>query len=450
MLGVAQWRISSAQQATYAQVARQTRVIADAALRYSIANNDGLKLTTGPTTPATVTMATLMAQGYLGANTPLTNALGQTYIVAITQSSAGMLQPIVASSGGQALPDGGVRAVARMITQFGGAGAFIAVAGSDTPGPTFAIGGSGVRILLSDYGLAPGPGHIVDAVFFDSQSAMTNTDTALHRVATAGHPEYTTMSTAVNMGANAITNASTIQANNNIGVAGFSPTAGIPAGWGGGVHTWDMYAEGGVGVGTGGSLGATITNNGEFISNGGWFRSTGNTGWYSQTYGGGIYMQDGNWVRVYNDKGLYTGGQVQAGSMVSNGRLEAKEFAQIDGLANVGWSCGPNGVLAQAADGSGMVQCKQGVWTLMQGLSDSQQVASPSSSCGFNTTPAYATCPTGYKISGGGYTINSYSPTPGNQASAPWGNQPSGNGWAVKAGFDAGNSCFAAYAICVR
>lgn len=33
-----------------------------------------------------------------------------------------------------------------------------------------------------------------------------------------------------------------------------------------------------------------------------WFRSTGNSGWYSQTYGGGIYMTDANWVRVYNDK----------------------------------------------------------------------------------------------------------------------------------------------------
>lgn len=35
-----------------------------------------------------------------------------------------------------------------------------------------------------------------------------------------------------------------------------------------------------------------------------WFRSTGNSGWYSQTYGGGIYMTDANWVRVYNNKGF--------------------------------------------------------------------------------------------------------------------------------------------------
>lgn len=35
-----------------------------------------------------------------------------------------------------------------------------------------------------------------------------------------------------------------------------------------------------------------------------WLRTSGNVGWYSQTHGGGIYMTDTNWVRVYNNKGL--------------------------------------------------------------------------------------------------------------------------------------------------
>ena len=37
-----------------------------------------------------------------------------------------------------------------------------------------------------------------------------------------------------------------------------------------------------------------------------WFRSTGQTGWYNSTYGGGIYMSDSTYVRVYNGKYLYT------------------------------------------------------------------------------------------------------------------------------------------------
>lgn len=37
-----------------------------------------------------------------------------------------------------------------------------------------------------------------------------------------------------------------------------------------------------------------------YVFSNGWFRSLGNTGWYSQTYDGGIYMTDSTYVRVYN------------------------------------------------------------------------------------------------------------------------------------------------------
>ncbi len=35
-----------------------------------------------------------------------------------------------------------------------------------------------------------------------------------------------------------------------------------------------------------------------------WFRSTGNTGWYHENYGGGWYMTDANYIRNYNSKRL--------------------------------------------------------------------------------------------------------------------------------------------------
>ena len=35
-----------------------------------------------------------------------------------------------------------------------------------------------------------------------------------------------------------------------------------------------------------------------------WFRSTGNSGWYHQDYGGGIYMQDSNFIRNFGSKRL--------------------------------------------------------------------------------------------------------------------------------------------------
>lgn len=39
-----------------------------------------------------------------------------------------------------------------------------------------------------------------------------------------------------------------------------------------------------------------------------WFRSIGTTGWYSETYGGGVYMVDTTWVRVYNSKSFLVSG----------------------------------------------------------------------------------------------------------------------------------------------
>jgi hypothetical protein len=47
-----------------------------------------------------------------------------------------------------------------------------------------------------------------------------------------------------------------------IGALNFPPDTGYPGGWGGGVHTWDLYAEGSVGAGGGGALAAVIDRNG--------------------------------------------------------------------------------------------------------------------------------------------------------------------------------------------
>ena len=49
-------------------------------------------------------------------------------------------------------------------------------------------------------------------------------------------------------------------------------------------------------------------------NNGGWIRTYGNTGWYSQTYGGGWYMIDSSFIRAYNNKNIYTGGIIRSDS----------------------------------------------------------------------------------------------------------------------------------------
>ena len=57
-----------------------------------------------------------------------------------------------------------------------------------------------------------------------------------------------------------------------------------------------------------------------------WFRSKGNTGWYSQDYAGGIHMTDTTWIRTYNGKSFYCSAEMRSNVLSvnqSNGALGA-------------------------------------------------------------------------------------------------------------------------------
>ncbi len=43
-----------------------------------------------------------------------------------------------------------------------------------------------------------------------------------------------------------------------------------------------------------------------------WFRSNGASGWFNGSYGGGVYMEDGTYVRIYNSKALYVPNNIDA------------------------------------------------------------------------------------------------------------------------------------------
>lgn len=446
-----EYSVRDARERLYAQVARQTYAIGLAGSRYVEANHDALVATAGPTTPVVVTTAQLVAGQYLQGGSAALNDFGQAYELRVIKDAAGNLQPLVLTTGGQPIDGDGMRQIARMVTAYGGAGGFIDNTAPDTAGPWVAAGPSGWSAQLSNYGSNPGVGHLADALFFAGLSDKP--DVSLHRTYDPANPQYNQMQTTIDAQGHDIANVGHENLYGTLGTNGLSPTAGLPSGWGGGVHTWDVYAEGTIAAGRGGNVSAWIDPTAGDISIGtgqGWFRSYGNTGWYNQSYGGGIFMSDANWLRVYNDKGFYTGGQVQAGTVVANGRLDTHEYLQVDGQANIGWSCSPNGLTAQASDGSGMAQCKQGVWVLMQGVNDSIQVTSPGSACGNTNTWATAVCPAGYKISGGGYYLTAWRPVSGESGNSPDNNAPSGNGWAVYPGNMVGNTCFAAYAVCVK
>jgi len=71
-----------------------------------------------------------------------------------------------------------------------------------------------------------------------------------------------------------------------------------------------QYTTGTITAGVNIAAGVNITAGGSVTATGAvytsdWFRSYGQGGWYSQTYGGGVHMSDTTWVRVYNNKALH-------------------------------------------------------------------------------------------------------------------------------------------------
>lgn len=63
-----------------------------------------------------------------------------------------------------------------------------------------------------------------------------------------------------------------------------------------------------------------------------WFRSTGNSGWYNENYGGGIFMEDTTWVKVYNGKSFYAPGEIRSDNhMTVNGLGSYGQFRAIYG-----------------------------------------------------------------------------------------------------------------------
>jgi|688.fasta_scaffold09395_5 hypothetical protein len=106
-------------------------------------------------------------------------------------------------------------------------------------------------------------------------------------------------------------------------------------------------------------VGATgITDNGSVSCNG-WFRSSGVTGWYNQTYGGGIFMEDNTWVRVYNGKSFYVPGELDVdGVSYMGGTIYAADSISIG--ANRGYRSDGNfstttstTITARIVDGGG-------------------------------------------------------------------------------------------------
>lgn len=147
------------------------------------------------------------------------------------------------------------------------------------------------------------------------------------------------------------------------------------------------------------SLGGRLIYKGNIILNGSdtWLRTYGNTGWYNETYAGGWYMTDYNWIRAYNGRNIYTSGSIKTdGNSEIGGYMKCNKLtvgnqdpndmthnAPWYGLGRTNYTCGVSGNNAVQLGGYGGITLRT-VNTIFELRGDSY-ILSQGHLCPFNT-----------------------------------------------------------------
>lgn len=315
--------------------ASQAKRVQQAVNLYIKDNHDTIAATATATTPFIFGVPQLISGGYLPTGFSSQNNFSATYQTRVFEPTTNKLNSMTFLNGGVTLSKSLARKVAIGIGSDGGI--------IDNGIAQGALGSWTIN-LSAFGGYNPGEGSVVIAGFYEDGNNISD---YLYRKAVPGHPELNTMSTALNMGSKDITNAATTTTTTlkatNATVTTVTATN---------VNSTNITATN--------ANAQTTRTTGETYT-GGWFRTTGDTGWYSEKWGGGFNMTDSTWIRAYNNKSIYTGGQVQAGTVQSNGRITAGEFIEFKGTAIAGASCSPNKLVGTDASGA-ILSCQSGVW----------------------------------------------------------------------------------------
>ncbi|QHC91342.1 shufflon system plasmid conjugative transfer pilus tip adhesin PilV [Pseudomonas chlororaphis] len=356
------------------QMAAQQQIkIAEAGSKYIKDNYAVVSATAGPTTPAVITVAMLKNTRYLPAGFSEQNIYGQDYRILARKPNANQLETLIITTGGTAAGEIDIRRVAQII---GAQGGYISTL------DTSIAQGAAWQVPLGNFGVAPGPGHLATALFFQDGALVND---YLYRNAIPGKPELNEMNTALGMRGNNINNAGTINANNDINASrDLNSSRDLNTGR-------DINAQGDVRAANADIRGETYTQS--------WFRTRGDGGWYSEKWGGGFYMSDSTWVRSWMNKSIYTGGQIRGGEVQSDGRTYVGEYLQLNGLATIGTGCSPNGLLGRVASGL-TLSCQDGVWKANGGATLGAAVAGGAVSYHDSSGPGSAYCPDGAVLVG--------------------------------------------------
>ena len=83
------------------------------------------------------------------------------------------------------------------------------------------------------------------------------------------------------------------------------------------------------------SAGFPLDVKGDIMADG-WVRTAGARGWYNETYGGGWYMSDTQWIRAHNNKGIFSQGEFLSGYCFVRDGYAGRSWNQGYGALGVG------------------------------------------------------------------------------------------------------------------
>ncbi len=281
------------------------------------------------TTPAVVTTQMLKNTGLLPASFSETNSYGQQYqaMIVRNQQNQELLQGMVVSRGGHAMPFKALSQISKDITA--GFGGYV------EDGQTAVGAMRSWRIALSSYGTSTGRGHLAVMLSTDDLSGAREDGDRLYRFQVNGRPDLNKMHTAIDMGGNNLNSVGTVTASN---VAGQNGNFGV-----------SLVSNG------------PITAGGDIRSTGGWIVTRSGKGWMDETHGGGLYMSDNDWLRILNNKGFYTGGEIRGGKIRADGDVSAGGILTLDKINVAGTACPVNGAISRDTAGA-TLSCQSGLW----------------------------------------------------------------------------------------
>ncbi len=365
-----------------AAIAGQMRLLERAGEQYIQDNSAALAASATPTVPVTVTVAQLVAGGYVPAGTMATNALQQAWQIQVLQPTPGSLQALLESIGGRAMSD--PKRLVTIAAQAGAEGGYVPYNNQMGTGvaQTNAYGSYGTwQTPLTGF-TNPGPGHWASLLAFSNANTNNN---YLYRVAVPGQPSLNSMQTDLGMtdlggtphnvnGANSynVTGGGTLDSDQggSIELGGNNTTAGSGTPYvdfhlgGQGVQDFNAriinQTDGNLEI-EGAHGNGSLTTQGD-VNAGGMVHAMGTTVANCPTgWGCGMTTWD-----------LYANGSVGVGppggpvnaQMNSSGTISTVSTITPGSVATAGAGCGQSGAIGADAGGSGRIlACVGGTWT---------------------------------------------------------------------------------------